>query len=84
MENIFCLYHYYDKTIGAFVSLSDISIEEANSVLKDIKETKPNVQSAKRHNTYMEDRHNYEEILKTEFFKKRWKNRKKFSALYGN
>jgi len=70
MENIFYLYHYYDKTIGAFVNLSDISIEEANNVLKDIKETRPNVQSAKRHDTYMEDRHNYEEILKTEFLKK--------------
>ena len=27
------LYHYYDKTIGPFKNLSDISIEEANEVL---------------------------------------------------
>ena len=69
MENVFNLYHYYDKTIGAFVNLSSISIEEANTVLNNIKITKPNVQCAKRQETYMEDRHYYEEILKTEFQK---------------
>ena len=35
------LYHYFDKTIGPFASMSDLSIEEANNVLRDIKETKP-------------------------------------------
>jgi len=64
------LFHYFDKTIGAFVNLSDIPIDEAKAILNNIKEEKPNVQSAKRHPTYMEDRHYYEEILKTEFFKK--------------
>ena len=33
MENILHLYHYYDITVGAFVNLSDISIEEANNIL---------------------------------------------------
>lgn len=64
------LFHYFDKTIGAFVNLSDISIDEAKAILNNIKEERPNVQSAKRHPTYMEDRHYYEEILKTEFLKK--------------
>lgn len=64
------LYHYFDKLIGPFVSLSDIPIDEAKAVLNSIKESKPNVQSAKRHPEYMEDRHYYEEILKTEFAKK--------------
>jgi len=70
MENVLNLYHYYDKTVGAFVNLSDISMEEANNVLNNIRITKPNVYCAKRQETYMEDRHYYEEILKTEFLKK--------------
>ncbi len=64
------LYHYFDKTIGAFTNLCDIPIEQAKAILDDIKANKPNVQSAKRHSTYMEDRHFYEEILRKEFTKK--------------
>jgi len=64
------LYHYFDKAIGAFVNLSDLPIDEAKSVLTLIKETKPNVQSARRQSSYVEDRHYYENILKTEFIKK--------------
>jgi hypothetical protein len=64
------LYHYFDKTIGAFVNLSDIPMDEAKAILNTIKETKPNVQSAKRHPEYMENRYYYEEILRTEFAKK--------------
>lgn len=64
------LYHYFDNTIGPFVSLSDITMDEAKAVLNTIKETKPNAQSAKRHPEYMEDRKHYEEILMLEFAKK--------------
>ena len=64
------LYHYYDRTIGAFKNLSDIPIDKANDILNEIKKTKPNTQCAKRQNEYMNDRHYYEEILKTEFIKK--------------
>lgn len=77
MENVdihsverICLYHYYDESIGPFANLSDIPIDEAKAILKEIKESKPNVQSAKRHPEYMENRHYYEEILRTEFEKK--------------
>ena len=45
-------------------------MDEANAILNTIKETKPDVQSAKRHPEYMEDRYYYEEILRTEFAKK--------------
>ena len=31
------LYHYYDKKIGPFKNLSDLSIEEANRILLTIK-----------------------------------------------
>ena len=64
------LYHYYDKKIGPFVSLSDIPIDEAKHILDIIKETKPHVQSATRQITYMDRRHEIENILKTEFLKK--------------
>lgn len=64
------LYHYYDKTIGPFRNLSDISAEEANRVLKEIAEKKPNVQCAKRNPEYMQMRAYYENILRSEFQKK--------------
>lgn len=64
------LYHYYDKTVGPFVNLSDVSMEEANAVLKTIKKEKPGVQSAGRDAGYMGRRHMYEEILRSEFLKK--------------
>ncbi len=64
------LYHYYDKTIGPFKNLSDLSIEEANNVLHKIAKTKPNVQCAKRQADYMQLRIYYENILRNEFQKK--------------
>ena len=64
------LYHYYDKTIGAFRNLSDLPIEQAKSVLDTIKTTKPNSQTAQRHDNYVEYRRNCETILRTEFAKK--------------
>jgi hypothetical protein len=64
------LYHYYDKTIGPFVNLSDVPIQEAKAVINSIRISKPDVQCAKRHDVYMEDRHYYEGILKNEFSKK--------------
>ncbi len=64
------LYHYYDKNIGPFKNLSDLSTEEANRVLRDILVNKPNVQCAKRSADYMQARLYYENILRNEFEKK--------------
>ena len=64
------LYHYFDKTVGAFVSLSDLSLDEANIIINNIKKEKPNVMCAQRQPEYMERRQGFEEILKTEFIKK--------------
>ena len=64
------LYHYYDKTIGPFKNLSDLSIEEANKVLQEIAISKPKVQCAKRNADYMQARAYYENILRNEFQKK--------------
>lgn len=64
------LYHYFDKTVGAFANLSELSIEEATEVLRKIKKEKPNVQSAQRDTEYMFRRRMYEDIIKKEFLKK--------------
>jgi len=64
------LCHYFDKNIGPFVSLSELSIGEANTVLNMIKQTRPNSQSASRDIEYMNRRHYYEGIIKEEFIKK--------------
>ncbi|WP_281819532.1 hypothetical protein [Vallitalea longa] len=64
------LYHYFDKEIGPFVNLSDLPVNEAQSILNTIKVKKPNSQSAKRHDKYVEYRHNCENIIRAEFAKK--------------
>lgn len=64
------LYHYYDASIGPFRNLSDISIDEANKILKDISIHKSDSQCAKRTAEYMSLRHYYEKILRNEFEKK--------------
>jgi len=67
---IIYLYHYFDKTVGPFVNLSDLTIEEAKNILNTIKETKPKSQCAQRHDKYVEYRHNCENIILSEFYKK--------------
>lgn len=64
------LYHYYDKSIGPFMNLSDIPIDEAKKVLNEFKQNKPNVQCAGRHVEYMETRLYYEELIRNLFIKK--------------
>lgn len=64
------LYHYYDKKVGAFRNLSDVSIEEAKSVLEKISKAKPHSQAALRNDKYVENRRNCENILRTEFAKR--------------
>lgn len=64
------LYHYYDKSVGPFISLSDLPIDDAMAVMDEIKRTKPNTKGAARQMSYMKRRHEIEEILRTEFTKK--------------
>ncbi len=64
------LYHYFDKSIGSFNNLSDLPLDEAKAILKSIKETKPDSQSAQRHDKYIEYRRNCENIIRSEFVKK--------------
>ncbi len=64
------LYHYYEKSRGPFLNLSDLPYGEAVEVLHTIRQTKPHVQCASRQPDYMDARLHYEEILRTEFLKK--------------
>ncbi|HKM32142.1 MAG TPA: hypothetical protein VJX95_01090 [Oscillospiraceae bacterium] len=64
------LYHYFDKSIGPFVNLSELTIDEAKIILNKIKTSKPDSQSAQRHDKYVEYRHNCEGIIRAEFTKK--------------
>lgn len=52
------------------MNLSELSNYEANIILRNIKETKPTVQSAQRDSEYMFRRRMYEDIIKKEFIKK--------------
>ena len=62
------LYHYFDSSIGPFLNLSDLSADEAKSVLETIKTAKPNSRSAKRHDKYVEYRRNCENIIRTKYW----------------
>lgn len=64
------LYHYYDQSVGPFHNLSDLSVEEANATLENIRINKPNTYGAKRSRDYMKVRLHYEDILREEFSNK--------------
>lgn len=64
------LYHYYDKKIGPFKNLSELTTDKANDIINKIKVNKPNVQCAQRDPEYMFRRRMYEDIIKKEFIKK--------------
>ena len=57
------LYHYYDKSVGPFRNLSDVSVEEAKYIMQNIKETKPDTVGAKRSPEYIDLRRHYNECI---------------------
>ena len=61
------LYHFFDRRTGPFRSLTDISREEAEDVIRKIRQERPDSQCAQRHSHYVEYRHNCEAILRREF-----------------
>ena len=61
------LYHYYEKNIGPFRSISDLSDEEAKMLLQRIREEKPDAFISKRPEDYVENRRRFEGILREEF-----------------
>ena len=64
------LYHYFDKSSKPFLSLSDLPIERAKSIIDERKITNSASFCAKRQDDYMENRLYFENILRTEFLKK--------------
>lgn len=61
------LYHYYDRTIGPFKNLSDLSDEEAKAVLMDMRESRPYSQPAQRDVQYMNRRRHCEQTAYDRF-----------------
>ena len=61
------LYHFFDRRTGPFRSLTGISREEAEDVIRKIRQERPDSQCAQRHSHYVEYRHNCEAILRREF-----------------
>lgn len=47
------LYHYYEESVGPFRSISDLSDEEAEEVLKRIRTEKPDIFISKRPDDYL-------------------------------
>ena len=45
------LYHFFDRRTGPFRSLTDISREEAEDVIRKIRQERPDSQCAQRHVT---------------------------------
>lgn len=63
------LYHYYEESRGPLRSISDLSDEEAESVLQRIRTEKPDIFLAKRPEDYVQKRRRFEGILRNEFIK---------------
>ncbi|OPJ64122.1 hypothetical protein [Clostridium oryzae] len=64
------LYHYYEKEIGPFKNLSDLTAEEAELVMEKIKKQSPSSYTAKRDINYMKRRIEYETLGRKLFLKK--------------
>ncbi len=64
------LYHYFNKEIGPFLNLSDLSINDANALTTELKQKYPDSQVAQRDADYIFRRRMYEDIIKKEFIKK--------------
>ena len=69
IEGVEYLYHYYEKQIGPFKNLSDLTLEEAQTVLGKIK-TENQVMAAHRFPGYLERRAELEQIARTMFIDK--------------
>jgi hypothetical protein len=64
------LYHYYEKSVGPFHSISDLPDDEANRLLDRIRKEKPEAFISKRPEDYVAKRRHFEGILREEFLKK--------------
>ncbi len=64
------LYHYFDKDIGPFKNISELSERDAENVMKRLAKEKGQAFCNKRNSEYWKMRKYYEQILRKEFQKK--------------
>lgn len=64
------LYHYFDRNIGAFRNISDLTDSEAEKVLEDIRRVRPRSMCAKRQPSYIKNRRYYEDLVREAFLEK--------------
>lgn len=64
------LYHYFERSTGAFKNLSDLPSNKAEEVLKNIKSGRPSSLAAQRDANYMKRRVNYEVLARNMFIEK--------------
>lgn len=60
------LYHYFEKERGPFCNLSDLSLDDAKSILDEIKRLNQ-IYAAKRDETYIKRRFEYENLTRKLF-----------------
>lgn len=63
------LYHYYEKEVGPFVSLSDLKLEEAKHIQQQIKK-RGKTFAAERSDDYLERRSYLEQLVRSKFVEK--------------
>lgn len=61
------LYHFYDRRSGPFKSLTKLSREEAEEVIRRINSERPDSMCAARTEDYVDKRRNCEAVLRREF-----------------
>lgn len=64
------LYHYFERAIGAFRNLSDLTVSEAEDILQKIRSDRPSSQAAQRDINYIKRRVNYEALARSLFIEK--------------
>lgn len=68
-DDIMRLFHYYEKEIGPFISLSNLKIEEAENIINIIHNNKK-LFASNRDETYLKRRFKYEDIVRKIFISK--------------
>ncbi|EMS70096.1 hypothetical protein [Ruminiclostridium cellobioparum] len=63
------LYHYFEKEKGPFCNLSDLSLEDAENALNEIRK-RNQIYAAKRDETYIKRRFKYEDLTRKMFLEK--------------
>lgn len=64
------LYHYFERKIGPFVSLSNLSVKDAMKVQAELDIRNTSFHAGKRKEKYYERRKYLEQLVRTMFIKK--------------